>query len=294
MANLKEVRTRIASVQSTQQITSAMKMVAASKLRKAQTGILQLRPFAQKQMQMLQELSAGADSSEPGSYAAKRDGDKLLLVVLSSNRGLCGAFNTNVIKQVNAIASTFGKYVNQDNLALVTVGRKATEYFNRSGYHVLESYDDLYDDINFGNASIISEKLMQLFNEGRFDKIMFVYHQFKNAVIQKLITEQFLPVELPVIDSKTAVAIPDFIYDPSKEEILEELVPQILKTQFYKAVLDSYASELGARMTAMSQATDNATELLKDLKLSYNKARQAAITKEILEIVSGAEASKNH
>jgi len=293
MANLKEVRTRIASVKSTQQITSAMKMVAASKLRKAQTGILQLRPYAQKQLQMLQEVSADIDSFESGSFTDQRGGNRLLLVVFSSNRGLCGAFNSNVIKQANSIVSTYGKPGKSEDLALITIGRKATEYYKRSGYNVLESHDDLYDDLTFSNAAVIAEKLMQLFSENRFDKIQFVYHQFRNAVMQTLISEQFLPVTPPASDNKKAAVATDFIYDPSKEEILEELVPQVLKSQFYKSLLDSWASELGARMTAMSQATDNATDLLKELKLTYNKARQASITKEILEIVSGAEALKN-
>jgi F-type H+-transporting ATPase subunit gamma len=293
MASLKEVRTRIASVKSTQQITSAMKMVAASKLRKAQTGILQLRPFARKQMQMLQELSAGADSMGSGNLTAVRPGNRLLLVVLSSNRGLCGAFNSNVIKQVNTIAAGNGKPGKSSDLALITIGRKATEYFQRLNFNVLESYDDLYNNLTFSNTSMIAEKLLQLFREGQFDKIQFVYHQFKNAATQKLTTEQFLPVEPPPVDEGLATKIPDFIFDPSKEEILELLVPQILKTQVYKAILDSWASELGARMTAMSQATDNASELLKNLRLTYNNARQASITKEILEIVGGAEALKN-
>ncbi len=293
MASLKEVRTRIASVKSTQQITSAMKMVAASKLRKAQTGILKLRPFAQKQKQMLQELSAGTDSMDSGNYTAVRPGNRLLIVALSSNRGLCGAFNSNVIKKVNVIASGYGKPGKSDDLALITIGRKVTEYYQRLNYKILESHDDLYDNLSFSNTSVIAEKLMQLFREGHFDKIQFVYHHFKNAVTQKLIVEQFLPVEPPPTNLESAASMPDYIFDPSKEDILEVLVPQILKTQVYKAILDSWASELGARMTAMSQATDNATELLKDLKLSYNNARQASITKEILEIVGGAEALKN-
>ena len=293
MPNLKEVRTRIASVKSTQQITSAMKMVAASKLRKAQTGILQLRPFAQKQKQMLQELSSGADSADSGNYSLQRKGNRLLLIVFSSNRGLCGAFNTNIIKQVNTIAADYGNAAKSDDFALITIGRKASEYFKKQGFRILESHDDLYDNLNFDNASVIAEKAMKFYADGQFDKIQFVYHQFRNAVVQRLITEQFLPVEPVAADEKVKATVSEFIFDPSKEEILEELVPQILKTQFYKALLDSYASELGARMTAMSQATDNASELLKDLKLTYNKARQAAITKEILEIVSGAEALKN-
>jgi len=293
MPSLKEVRTRIASVKSTQQITSAMKMVAASKLRRAQTGILQLRPFALKQKQMLQELSAGTESLDSGNYTQRRAGNRILLVVLSSNRGLCGAFNANVIKQANSIAAGYGKPGKSSDLALITIGRKATEYFSRLGYNILESHDELYDNLSFSNTSVIAEKLMFLFRDGQYDKILFIYHQFQNAVVQKLTTEQFLPVEPPVTDDKTSMLVSDYIFDPSKEEILEELIPQILRTQFYKAVLDSWASELGARMTAMSQATDNASELLKNLKLTYNKARQASITNDILEIVSGAEALKN-
>lgn len=293
MASLKEVRTRIMSVKSTQQITSAMKMVAASKLRKAQTGILQLRPFAQKQKQMLQELSAGSDGFESGGFTTVRHGNRLLLVVLSSNRGLCGAFNSNVIKQVSTIAAAYGKPGKTSDLSLITIGRKATEYFQRQNFNILSSHDNLFDDLTFSNTSAIAEKLMELFQDGKFDKIQFVYHQFKNAVTQKLITEQFLPIEPPAESEGKASGVPDYIFDPSKQEILEHLVPEILKTQVYKAVLDSWASELGARMTAMSQATDNASELLKELKLTYNNARQAAITKEILEIVGGAEALKN-
>jgi len=292
MPSLKEVRTRIASVKSTQQITSAMKMVAASKLRKAQTGILQLRPFAQKQKQMLQELGSGIEGGSAGVYTTAREGNRLLLIVFSSNRGLCGAFNTNVIKQVNSLVKPYGKPGKNNQLALITIGRKVTEYYNRLGYNILESHDDLYDNLTFANASAIAAKAMQLFADGQYDKVQFVYHQFRNAVMQTLITEQFLPVEPPATQGNTA-AVADFIFDPSKEEILDTLIPQILRTQFYKALLDSWASELGARMTAMSQATDNASELLKELKLTYNKARQASITKEILEIVSGAEALKN-
>lgn len=293
MASLKEVRNRIASVISTQQITSAMKMVAASKLRKAQTGILQLRPFAQKQKHLLQQLSAGTDVSLPGGLSEIRPVQKVLYVVLSSNRGLCGAFNANVIKQTINI-STEARYVNPNvEVSLITIGKKASEYFSKSSLRVLESHDDIYDNLVYNRAAELADHLVDLFISRQFDKIFIIYHQFKNAVVQYLVTEQFLPVQPEDKDNDSNVQT-SYIFDPSRDEILGSIVPRILRTQLYKALLDSWASEQGARMTAMSQATDNASELLKELKLSYNKARQAAITNEILEIVSGAEALKNN
>lgn len=293
MASLKEVRNRIASVKSTQQITSAMKMVAASKLRKAQTGILQLRPFAQKQQQLLQQVSAGADVTLPGGLSEKRSTDRMLFVVLSSNRGLCGAFNSNIIKQTNTVAAAIKNANPAAEIALITIGRKASEYFTKSTFNVLSVHDEIYDNLNYSRAAELADHLVKLFTAKQYDKIFIVYHQFKNAVVQYLVTEQFLPVEADgnAEDNSTQSS---YIFDPSRDEILESIVPRILRTQLYKALLDSWASEQGARMTAMSQATDNATELLKELKLTYNKARQAAITNEILEIVSGAEALKNN
>lgn len=293
MASLKEVRNRIASVKSTQQITSAMKMVAASKLRKAQTGILQLRPFAQKQQQLLQKLSGGADIMLPGGLSEKRTTDRILFVVLSSNRGLCGAFNANVIKQTNTVSSSVKRVNPVAEISYITIGRKASEYYSKMTSGVIESHDDIYDNLTFGRASELADHLIELFTKKLYDKIFIVYHQFKNAVVQYLVTEQFLPVEPAEGDDQNGVQT-SFIFDPSRDEILGSIVPSILRTQMYKALLDSWASEQGARMTAMSQATDNATELLKELKLTYNKARQAAITNEILEIVSGAEALKNN
>ncbi|HLO90675.1 MAG: ATP synthase F1 subunit gamma [Chloroflexota bacterium] len=293
MASLKEVRNRIASVKSTQQITSAMKLVAASKLRKAQTGILQLRPFAQKQQQLLQQLSAGSDVMLPDGLSEQRNIQKILYVVLSSNRGLCGAFNANVIKQTNSISAEARSVNPAVQISLITIGRKASEYFAKGTINVLESHDDIYDNISYGRAAELADHLVQMFIDKQFDKIYIIYHQFKNAVVQYLVTEQFLPVEA---ENKEGVGNTQtsYIFDPSRDEILGSIVPRILRTQLYKAILDSWASEQGARMTAMSQATDNASELLKALKLSYNKARQAAITNEILEIVSGAEALKNN
>ncbi len=293
MASLKEVRNRIASVKSTQQITSAMKMVAASKLRKAQTGILQLRPFAQKQQQLLQNLSAGADVALPGGLSEKRTTNRILFVVLSSNRGLCGAFNSNVIKQANIESRAIIAANQGAEITMITIGRKASEYFAKSSFNRAESHDDIYDELTYGRAAQLADHLIDLFTKKLYDKIYIVYHQFKNAVVQYLVTEQFLPVE-PITSEEESGAQLEYIFDPSRDEILESIVPRILRTQLYKALLDSWASEQGARMTAMSQATDNAQELLKELKLTYNKARQAAITNEILEIVSGAEALKNN
>lgn len=293
MPSLKEVRTRITSVKSTQQITSAMKMVAASKLRKAQTSILQLRPFAAHQKMLLQQLTAGLGEKKANIYGEVREGGKVLYVVFTSNRGLCGAYNTNVIKQMNAIIAANSTTKNGNGFALVTIGRKASEFYAKQPVEVLATHDDLYDQLTYAKAVPVAENFIQLYLSGEYNRIVFIYHQFKNAVVQKLQVEQFLPVESPEQDESNNHVGVEYIYDPSLEEILDDLVPQILKTQFYKALLDSWASELGARMTAMSQATDNANELLKDLKLTYNKARQAAITKEILEIVGGAEALKN-
>lgn len=293
MPSLKEVRIRIASVKSTQQITSAMKMVAASKLRKAQNSILKMRPYAAKLKEILQNLSANAAETDSNPYAKQRNLNKALLVVFTSNRGLCGAFNSNVIK---AALQTFkGQFeqVENENIHLITIGKKGTEFFTKRGYNVIASYDAIYDNLTWDNSVPIAESIMKLFTEGKYDKVIFVYNQFKNAAVQKTTVENFLPVEAPVqteiTSSKGEI---DYLFEPSMEEIVTELIPKSLKIQFYKSLLDSFGSEHGARMTAMHQATDNAGQLLKDLSLAYNKARQASITKEILEIVGGAEALK--
>jgi F-type H+-transporting ATPase subunit gamma len=295
MANLKEVRTRIASVKSTQQITSAMKMVAASKLRRAQNAILQMRPYAAKLKEILQNLSASLDAGDDSSvYADQREPRKVLVIAVSSNRGLCGAFNANVIKATNlTIKQTYAQQFKEGNVALITVGKKVNDYFKRRKFPILEDYTPLFDNLSFENVGPVAEKVMELFRNKQFDRIEIIYNQFKNAATQKLVKEQFLPVE-PVKQEAGAKSVSktDYIFEPSKEEIVHDLIPKSLKIQFYKALLDSFASEHGARMTAMHQATDNAKELLRDLSLAYNKARQAAITNEILEIVSGAEALK--
>ncbi|MCD4698473.1 MAG: ATP synthase F1 subunit gamma [Bacteroidales bacterium] len=295
MPNLKEVRTRIASVKSTQQITSAMKMVAASRLRKAQNAIIQMRPYAAKLMEILQNLSASLNARDDGSvFSQQREPGKVLIVPVSSNRGLCGAFNANVIKITEEIIrEKYNQQYSNGDLSFLTIGRKVSEYFGKREYNILESHDDIFDNLNFENVNKISESVMELFAGKKFDRVEIIYNQFKNAATQRLVSEQFLPVE-PVKDADGTgeAEKADFIFEPSKEEIVGDLIPKSLKVQFYKALLDSYAAEHGARMTAMHLATDNAQELLKDLNLTYNKARQAAITKEILEIVSGAEALK--
>jgi len=294
MPNLKEVRIRIASVKSTQQITSAMKMVAASKLRRAQNAILKMRPYAAKLKDILQNLSASLDSGDGNLYTQQRSPEKVLIVVLTSNRGLCGAFNTNIMRTaVQRIHNEYASQMNAGNVSVLTIGRKGTEFFSKRDYKVMSTHDSVFDSLTYENVSAIASSVMTAFANKEFDRIDIVYNQFKNAVVQRVVVEQFLPVEEPVKSAVVSKINTDYIFLPSKEEIVEELIPKSLKIQFYKSVLDSYASEHGARMTAMHQATDNAGDLIKELNLAYNKARQASITKEILEIVSGAEALKN-
>jgi F-type H+-transporting ATPase subunit gamma len=294
MPNLKEVRIRIASVKSTQQITSAMKMVAASKLRKAQNAILKMRPYAAKLKDILQNLSASLDSGDANVYTQQRIPEKILLVVITSNRGLCGAFNTNILRTASLrIQNEFSSQNLAGNVSVLTIGRKASEYFNKRGYTVISSHDSVFDNLTYENVSAIATGVMDAFAAKQFDRVEIVYNQFKNAAVQTISVEQFLPVEPPAQSEIVTKTNTDFIFLPSKEEIVTELIPKSLRIQFYKAVLDSNASEHGARMTAMHQATENAGDLIKELNLAYNKARQAAITKEILEIVSGAEALKN-
>ncbi len=294
MANLKEVRIRIASVKSTQQITSAMKMVSASKLRKAQTAIHKMRPYAAKVKEILQNLSATIQQDEQNAFSEQRAPETVLLIVVASNRGLCGAFNSNIIKAANELINQ--KYRQQyaaNKLHLMTIGSKVTDYFSKRGFPVIASHDAVFEQLSWEKAEPIASDLLKQFEKKQFDRIEIVYNQFKNAALQRLTVEQFLPIELPKEDSqKNNLTTVDYIFEPSKEIIVEELIPKSLKSQFYKILLDSFASEHGARMTAMHQATDNAKELLKTLNLQYNKARQAAITNEILEIVSGANALK--
>jgi len=285
MANLKEIRTRIASVSSTMQITSAMKMVSAAKLKKAQDAITTLRPYADKQTELLQNLSASLDGDIGSDYTTQREVNKVLLVAISSNRGLAGAFNSNIVKACNALIeeSYKGKQVD-----FITLGKKANDVIIKD-HTVIENNIEIFDELTFDNTAVIAQNLMDLFTEGTYDKIVLVYNKFKNAATQILMTEPFLPLE-SISDSETTTTTSDYIFEPSKAKIVEELIPKSLKMQLYKALRDSSASEHGARMTAMHKATDNATELRDELNLQYNKARQASITNEILEIVGGAEA----
>jgi F-type H+-transporting ATPase subunit gamma len=285
MANLKEIRNRITSVSSTMQITSAMKMVSAAKLKKAQDAITAMRPYAEKLTELLQNLSSTLEGEVGGSYTKQREINKVLVVAITSNRGLCGAFNTNVIKQAKVVAESYnGKQVD-----IFAIGKKGNDILAKTNT-VIENHSDIYDNLTFDNVAIITNILTDKFISGDYDKIEIVYNQFKNAATQIVQTEQFLP--LAPVKSDKPVSTGDYIFEPSKEEIVETLIPKMLKTQLYKSIRDSFASEHGARMTAMHKATDNATELRNQLKLTYNKARQAAITNEILEIVGGAEALK--
>jgi F-type H+-transporting ATPase subunit gamma len=285
MANLKEIRNRISSVSSTMQITSAMKMVSAAKLKKAQDAITTMRPYADKQTELLQSLSATLDGDIGSDYTADREVKKVLLVAISSNRGLAGAFNSNIVKSsLFLINETFkGKQVD-----FFTLGKKANDVLNKE-QTIIENNIEIFDDLTYENNAQIAQKLMNLFTDGTYDKIILIYNKFKNAATQIIMNEQFLPiVSNQELDEKVEVS--DYIFEPSKEKIVEELIPKSLKMQLFKALRDSSASEHGARMTAMHKATDNATELRDALTLQYNKARQAAITNEILEIVGGAEA----
>ncbi len=292
MPSLKEVRTRISSVQSTRQITSAMKMVAAAKLRKAQNAILALRPYASKLQEIMQDLGRSLEDSNENVFAKIREVKKVLIIPITSNRGLCGGFNINVIKETKRL--TDNEFVVQHragNVDLFCIGKKGADLLKARGFRIIKINTGIFDELHFNNIVPIAEQLMQHFINGEYDKIVLIYNRFKNAAVQMLKTEQFLPItgQDETTLSETHKNI-DYIFEPDKEEILTELIPKSLKVQLYKALIDSFAAEHGARMTAMHKATDNADELLKDLKLSYNKARQASITKEILEIVSGAEA----
>ena len=287
MANLKEIRNRISSVGSTMQITSAMKMVSAAKLKRAQDAILQMRPYANKLTELLVNLSSSLDSSEGGDFSVNREIKNVLLIPITSNRGLCGGFNANIIKQT---ISLINNDYNDKTVSVISIGKKSSEYFRNNNYNVISSHDDIFSDLTYDSVAKIAEYVMQCYLDLKYDKVILVYNQFKNAATQNVMSENYLPVESP---EEEGTVIGDYIFEPEKKEIIEQLIPKSLKTQLFKAVLDSHASEHGARMTAMHKATDNASELKKDLTLSYNKARQAAITAEILEIVGGAEALNN-
>lgn len=292
MANLKEVKGRIQSVTSTQQITKAMKMVAAAKLRRAQDRMIQMRPYSRKLSAIIQNVSAGVDSQQiENPYAEAREVNRVLLVVVTSDRGLCGAFNSSVFKHTKAvIAEKYADVAAAGNLVLMPIGKKAYDHFSKRGYNVVDTFQLLFGDLTFPNALEAAEYAMKGFIDGDFDQIEVIYNEFRNVATQMVKNEQFLPIQASEVEGESTSAPSDYIYEPSQAFIFSEIVPKSLKVQFYKALLESNASEQGARMTAMDQATDNAGELLKELKLTYNRTRQAAITKEILEIVGGAEA----
>jgi F-type H+-transporting ATPase subunit gamma len=293
MANLKAIRVRIASVKSTKQITSAMKMVSAAKLRRAQDKIVRLRPYANKLHEILVGLSQSiAETEVENIYARSSSPDKVLIIVITSNRGLCGGFNANVIKETRRVVTE--KYSDQfrnGNLWVLTIGKKGYDFFKKQKIKMLPEHNDLLNDLTFENVNLVAEQVMNSYVLLEFDRVELIYNQFKNAAVQNITNEVFLPVD--TVPSGKVDSFPiDYIYEPDKEGIVKELIPKSLKIQFYKAVLDSFVAEHGARMTAMHKATDNATNMIRDLTLQYNKARQSTITNQILEVVSGAEALK--
>ena len=290
MPSLKEVKSRIASVTSTQQITKAMKMVAAAKLRRAQERILRMRPYSSKLTAILQNVSSGSDLDVGNPYADERPVEKVLVVAITSDKGLCGPFNSNVFKAVsNLVEEKYQQVKDSGNLTIMPIGKRALEFYQRRSRNNVEDYGMLFNNLTFKHAREAAEQAMNGFVDGTYDQVILVYNEFKNVATQVLRTEQLLPM-VPQMDEDEGSKVTDYIYEPSMVEIVEELIPKSIKLKFYTALLESNASEHGARMTAMDKATDNAGELLKELKLTYNRTRQAAITKEILEIVAGAEA----
>jgi F-type H+-transporting ATPase subunit gamma len=291
MASLKEVRNRIVSVSSTQQITKAMKMVAAAKLRRAQDNIIRMRPYAQRLSSILTNLSRLAEEAEPNVYSRKRDANRVLVIVITSDRGLAGAFNTNVVKAVHGLVTE--RYATQmaaGQVEFLTMGRKGQENLSRKGYKLVDEFTHIFASLSFDKVRVAAEYAMERFVSGYYDQVDIVYNEFKNVATQIIRTEQFLPLEEKDLQAAADAPVLDYIFEPNRAEIVQELIPKSLKVQVYKALLESNAAEHGARMTAMDKATDNAGELLKELKLTYNRSRQAAITTEILEIVGGAEA----
>jgi F-type H+-transporting ATPase subunit gamma len=286
---LKEVRNRIKSVQSTQQITKAMKMVSAAKLRRAQDAIIQMRPYAKKLQEMLSNIVSNAEGGAGMSLAAERPVERVLFITITSDRGLCGAYNSNLIKLTKAaIAEKYAEQYKKGNVTIWSIGKKGFEHFQKNKYKVADTYKDIFLKLSFENVQAAAQAAMKAFEEKQFDVVEIVYSQFKNAATQRFEVERFLPI--PKVQKKGGATKADFIFDPSKDQLIAELMPKILNTQLYKAVLDANASEHGARMTAMDKASDNANELLRNLRISYNRARQAAITTELTEIVSGAAA----
>lgn len=290
MANLKEIRTRITSVKTTRQVTSAMKMVSAAKLKKAQDAIMQIRPYAGKLSQLLSSLSSALENSENSTYTVQRIPEKVLIVLVSSNRGLCGGFNSYIAKKAISLAkTTYAKQLKAGTLDFLAVGKQGEKVLRSFQIQSVGDKNHLYDNLTFEPVSEVVQSLLNDFSSGKYDRIELVYNKFINAASQELISEQFLPV-LPADKSKTKSGNLNYIYEPSLEYIVEVLIPRSLKIQFYKALLDSNAAEHGARMTAMHKATDNATDLINELTLTFNKARQAAITNAILEVTNGSEA----
>lgn len=289
MAGLKDIRNRIVSVKSTRQITSAMKMVSAAKLKKAQDRVVQIRPYANKLKDVLAEVSSGLDKNHKGIYNTERPVEKVLIVLIASNRGLCGAFNANICKKANSVINEKYSDLSAEKIKFVCIGKKSNDYVKKLGYEIVLSGNELFDNLSFESSVEYSTFLMQEFKNGNFDKIELIYNSFKNAAVHQQTAETFLPMQIETDDKDNNIPS-EYIFEPNMEKIMEEMIPKALRIQFFKAVIDSNAAEHGARMTAMHQATDNATELIKELTLIYNKARQAAITNEILEITSGAEA----
>ena len=291
---MKEIRERRASVASTRQITSAMKMVSAAKLKKAQDAIVQFRPYAEKLQEILASVGDSMKDDEDNQYAVQRDKERILLVLITSNRGLCGAFNSNAIKATITRALTdFDRQMVARQVDFIAIGKKGADFLRKKGYNVIFDGSEIFNDLSFEQVAKIADMIMGLFIEESYDHVDIIYNRFKNAGTQILTEEQFLPIKVDELTKEPGKAtFVDYIFEPTKEYIVQELIPRSLKLQFYKAILDSHAAEHGARMTAMHKATDNATELLKELSLQFNKARQASITNEILEIVSGAEALK--
>ena len=286
---LKEVRNKIKATQNMQQITKAMKMVSAAKLRKAQDAIVQMRPYARKLQEVLSNIVSGTESDAGMALAVERPVEKVLLIVITSDRGLCGAYNTNVIKLArNTINEKYAAQNAKGNLTVWGIGKKGTEFFQKNKYKVNDTYRDLFLKLNFENVQAIAQAAVKAFEAKEFDVIELVYSEFRNAAMQRFALERFLPI--PKVEKKEGAKKSDFIFEPAKDELIAELMPKILNTQLFKAVLDANASEHGARMTAMDKASENANELLKHYKISYNRARQAAITTELTEIVSGAAA----
>lgn len=286
MANLKEIRGRISSISSTMQITRAMKMVSAAKLKKAQDAIVMLRPYSEKLQEIIQNVNSSSDPDQVSVFAQKRDVKKVLFIAITSNRGLAGAFNSSVVKELNNQFQDNAQY----DIEVLTIGKKVYDAV-RKGRSIYSNESSVYDNLSFDRISNITEGVMSSFKEGKFDEVYLIYNKFINAATQEVTTEQLLPISMP--ETEENLVETDYIFEPNRNEILDNLIPKSIKTQVFKAVLDSVASEHGARMTAMHKATDNAQALKNDLVIFYNKARQAAITNEILEIVSGAEALKN-